>query len=191
MSANLTKELVQWILINANQFEWSLQGFGMLRLYLPKGSRLHIWDKRHAVENVSQIHTHPWGFRSTVIVGCVYNTRFLREPASFYRLKERKILCGEGGGLLGDTVEVGLKMLKLEAYNSGDSYEQESDEIHMSMPQDGTVTIINRTFKEDRDHASVFWPAAEEFVSAEPRRATSEEVESITKYSLATYFNYP
>ena len=80
-------------------------------------------------------------------------------------------------------------MLKMEIYNAGDSYEQESDEIHLSMPDDGTVTIINRTFKDDVDHASVFWRMDENFVSAEPRDATRDEVSAITQHSLRTWFN--
>lgn len=184
------KKIVRGILHTANEFEWSLQGFGMLRLYLPNGARLHVWDKRYAVENVSLIHTHPWGFKSTIIAGEVFNTRFARtNSASPYKFYEQKLLCGEGGGLCDEPKVVYLKMLKLERYNAGDSYEQESDEIHMSMPLDGSVTIISRTFKEDRDHASVFWNPGYGFVSAEPRIATQEEVRAITQYSLEKFFN--
>jgi hypothetical protein len=188
---NYTKEVVRGILHTASEFEWSLQGFGMLRLYLPNGFRLHVWDKRFAVENVSLVHTHPWGFKSTIIAGTVYNTRLAREEASPYRFYEQKILCGEGGGLREEPKEVGLKLMSYETYREGQSYEQESDEIHISIPVDGSVTIIERTFKEDRDHASVFWNVGERFVSAEPREARKYEVEAITGYALKTFFNQP
>jgi hypothetical protein len=40
----LIRELVKRILTNAHNFEWSIQGFGMLRLYLENSSH-EIWSR--------------------------------------------------------------------------------------------------------------------------------------------------
>ncbi len=73
MTENVTQSLALKLLetsaVRPEAFEWSLQGFGMLRLYLSKEVRLHVWDDRYAVKNVTTIHTHPWHFRSTVLFG--------------------------------------------------------------------------------------------------------------------------
>src|SRR5579859_3298084 len=55
---------------------------------------------------------------------------------------------------------------------TGQTYHQEKDEIHESLPFDGTVTLVTRTFTADRDHARVFWRGTGDFVTAEPRAAT-------------------
>lgn len=183
-----TKDVIRGILHNALEFEWTLQGFGMLRLYMPNGARLHIWSKRHAVPDVTLIHTHPWSFRSTVIAGAMYNMRFVRVD-SIRTHYEQKILCGNGGGLREEPRRVGLKELRPEFYHDGDSYEQHHDEIHASYPMTGTVTVINREFKDDPDHSFVFWPQGKQFISAEPRVATKEQVTEITQQSLRRWFN--
>src|SRR5687768_1551320 len=168
----------------------------MLRLYMPNGARLHVWSDRHVTPDVSLIHTHPWGFKSTVIAGSLKNVRFNRIPGDtcpgfdaldvFY---EQKIKCGEGGGLRDKPTLVQLGRDYIEMYAEGESYEQTSDEIHMSIPLDGTVTVINRTFNDDVDHASVFWRVFSEFVSAEPKVATKKQVVDITRNSLDKWFN--
>jgi hypothetical protein len=40
--------------------QWTVQGLGMLRTYLPDNARLHIWNPALKFEEVSEHHTHPW-----------------------------------------------------------------------------------------------------------------------------------
>jgi hypothetical protein len=56
-------------------------------------------------------------------------------------------------------------------------------------PNPGTVTIVERRFKADTEHAFVFYPRNEKWVSAEPRPATPEEVITITQIALRRWFN--
>lgn len=183
-----TKDVVRGILHNAVEYEWTLQGFGMLRLYLPNDVRMHVWSHRHVVKDVTLIHTHPWAFKSTVIAGAMYNIRYLRD-ASLRTHYEQQIRCGEGGGLRGEPNLIGLRELRPEFYHDGDSYEQSSEEIHASYPMTGTVTVIHRTFNDDPDHSYVFWQNGSRFVSAEPRIASDIEVREITQQSLRRWFN--
>lgn len=192
------KDLVRFVLEHADRFEWSLQGFGMLRTYLDEGKnlRLHAWDSRFKVEGVDELHTHPWNFHSDVIAGRVVNTRFERKMIGKGfaidgegPFREQEILCGPGGCATdAEPAIVALKPLSGEMYSEGDNYSQLAHEIHRSSPLDGTVTIVRREFLDDDDHAFVYIPVGEEWVSAEPRGATAPEVEAITRNALMTWF---
>lgn len=182
-------KLVESILEHPEGHEWSIQGLGMLRTYLAGPDlRLHIWDRRAGAEGASQMHTHPWHFDGYVVAGKVYNRRYV--PASIWDsgapFHRQRIFCGVGGGpeeeAPVDTVR--LYVPETEAIFAGQMYQQDADEIHVSEPEDGTVTLIHRHFREDRDHAYVFWPEGEEWVTAEPRVATPEEVRAICDGAL-------
>lgn len=78
---------------------------------------------------------------------------------------------------MGDSGPVYLSELSSVTYGLGCFYEQRARDIHASYPEDGTVTIISRHFHENTEHARVFYPIGTEWVSAEPRPATYEEVQ--------------
>jgi hypothetical protein len=86
-----------------------------------------------------------------------------------------------------EPVEVRLVPYNTETYGEGETYDEKAEEVHMSSPEDGTVTIVTRHFKEDRDHAWVYWQT-EEWNSAEPRPATDVEVADICSTSLQRWF---
>jgi hypothetical protein len=96
------------------------------------------------------------------------------------------IRCGEGGGLVGDPVPVILAEEPTETYREGEGYTQTASEIHRSVSENGTVTIIEREFKPDTEHAYVYFQG--EWGTAEPRTALPEEVEKITSNALKTWF---
>lgn len=75
-----TKLLVKAILEKARAYKWSIQGFGMLRLYLSAEVRLHVWDSRFRVPGVTDIHDHSWDFESEVAAGEVLQRRYLVVP---------------------------------------------------------------------------------------------------------------
>lgn len=194
VSRPYTKEDIAEILIDWEQREWSIQGLGMLRTYLDenKVSRLHVWSDDAKYEDASELHTHPWDMASVVMAGVLEQTRYVAfseqaagEPPTH---REQKILCGEGGGLCGGPQNVVLRQMHPEFYREGDLYRQYWWEIHRTRPKNGTVTIIVRDFTADPDHAFVYWPVGQEWVSAEPRPATPEEVERITQRSLELWF---
>lgn len=167
------------ILRNPLKFKgWSLQGFGMLRLYLTKDIRLHVWDVTKQVDNVSLIHDHPWDFRSLVVYGHIEN-KIYTSLANGGLYEYATIQCGPGGGARSETQEILLEQWKSQHLYAGQSYRQISNEIHASYPDSGTVTLVERYFKPDTEHARVFWPKGEKWVSAEPRPATAKEITSI------------
>jgi len=187
------------ILTRPLELEWSVQGLGMMRTYLPAGGaytnetqRLHIWDGSLAVFGATPLHTHPWNFISEVMFGEIRQHRAVIVTgedsviaSSPYR--RQKILCGEGGGVVDDPELVRLTTKPMEVYGVGESYSQEASEIHCSYPANSTVTVITREFLEDVDHAYVFIPPCAEFVSAEPRPATRAEILFITRRVLHAY----
>lgn len=175
--------------------QWQLQGLGMLRLYLTKSIRLHVWDNHYEVPNVSNMHDHPWDFVSHVIAGRVIQQRcrVLETPLDQHNLPHetfmcQKLLCGPGGGLKDEPFEVELWRAGEEQYGPGQQYRQAHAEIHVSQPIRGTVTIVNRRVVTDGEHARVFWPKGEQWVSAEPRPATTEEVDDICEHALQAWF---
>ena len=177
--------LVRSILFHCHMYQWTIQGLGMLRMYLSKDVRLHIWHSSAVVEGVSDMHTHPWDFESQVVVGRI--TDFLYQPALEWRgdsYHKQSILCGEGGGLMGDPEAVNLCQARQSIFNPGMSYWRVNDQIHRTEFINGTVTLVKRTFHEDVDHAFVYWPVGKKWVDAEPRIATGDEVAEITASAL-------
>jgi hypothetical protein len=186
--------LVRQILERASVYEWSLQGFGMFRLYLSKATRLHVWDSRFAVPNVTTIHTHPWDFKSTVLCGeitdCTYDVVMPTSDKSPTHCKQ-SIVCGPGGGMTPDSPEevrlIAVKQKRIKAEDSGGNgrYTLRANEVHDSVYTDGTITIIDRVFLPDTEHALVFYPFGQKWVSAEPRAATQHEVKAMAEVALS------
>lgn len=185
------KSIARAILTEALAFKWSLQGFGMLRLHLPNDVRLHVWDSRYRAPNASMVHDHlQWGLHSTVIAGVLRNQRYVEtssddgEPYNVVTLKP-----GYGFYFKNEPSLTWLRALPQEAYGEGQSYTQTPSEIHESIPEDGTVTLMKKTPTED-ESARVFWRAGTEWGSAEPRPATPQEVADITARALERWFNH-
>lgn len=191
--------LASAILHHANNFEWSLQGMGFIRLHLVGNCRLHVWDKRYRVPGVSMIHDHlQWALNSTVLSGELVNRK--------YRVIPRYIKVWEGGPeqrgkpFMFATIKPGagcyFKTEPTEVFlepemfpervATGHFYRQAPDVIHETDAMDGTVTIIRKEPTPD-DSARVFWPAGTEWGSAEPRRATPDEVASIVAVALSRW----
>jgi hypothetical protein len=184
--SDLTSLAIRQILEKPLGHDWSLQGMGMFRLYLSKEVRLHVWDMRFSVERVSTLHTHPWGFVSHVLSGCILDRTFRkedpsREPITHY---EQQIVCGPGGGVSAEKQPVHLSLVSEHVYKEGNTYSHEASDVHESVPKSGTVTVIERSFKSDTEHAMVYFRTGREWVSAEPRRAEPHEVEAMARMAL-------
>lgn len=206
MSFETTRLLVKSILENADRFDWSIQGFGMLRTYLSKEVRLHIWNPAFVVPNVSTIHDHPWDFESLVVCGELSNSRYVvLKPSGHGNLLVEdppalgeyawspmthhvaKIQCGPGGGFC-ENVNFEERCLVTyipQRIAAGYRYTQKAIDVHETNAVAGTVTIVTRKFKEDTEHARVFFPLGTDWVSAEPRRATPAERASFVQPALA------
>jgi len=177
---NHTAVFVRHILENARRFEWSLQGLGMLRLYLTPETRLHVWSRKHRVSGVTEIHDHPWGFTSHIVSGRIVNYIYREFCGTSY--VKQKIECGPGGVATGKPETTDLHLLSGAGYGPGESYKQKAPEIHETIFSDGAVSLIEKVGQGD--YAHVFYLADKPFVSAEPRKATEQEVIEITRNAL-------
>lgn len=185
---SVQKDLVKAILTSPHELEWQVQGLGMLRTYLSEERRLHIWDERLKFEGASEMHTHPWNFRSYVVAGVVHNFKYCHSGNALgEEYNRQKIHCGVGGGLVGEPEKVHLISLPPERYVENETYKELAEEIHISIPADGTVTIVKREFLDDVDHAYVFWKEGA-WGTAEPREATKNEITNVCGYALQTWF---
>lgn len=182
------RAMAKQILQRAHFFEWSLQGLGMLRLHLSSNVRLHVWDLRHRFPGASPIHDHlQWGLHSTILSGHLKNRLFQEEPevgshAAPYLYQTMR--AGYGCKALHEPRRIFLKAIQEGYYSVGEHYSQRPSQIHETLPDNGTVTIMRKTPAGDTESARVFWPMGEVWGSAEPRQATPIEVAEITQYAL-------
>lgn len=183
------ESVIDAILADPFDREWSIQGFGMLRTYLDiyEVHRLHIWDVDAAVPDVSVIHDHPWDFDSRIYRGAVTNQRYLLDAVGGEIVQTSRIKTGEGGGLIGTPArEAMLGAFAPEVYGPGDCYHMDAPELHESIPTRGAVTVISRKFHTNREDqfATVCWRTGD-WVSAEPRPATRAEIEHFVALAKA------
>lgn len=182
------KNLVRYLLKNRQALpekDWTMQGFGFLRLRINESTRLHIWDSRLRQPGVSDIHDHTqWAFESQVISGCVVNLRYtIGEQGLPHNMGV--LNCGVGGGMVaGSQKSVNLVPGVPELYLPGFTYRQEPDEIHRTMPADGTVTLITQE-RRDVETARVFWPVGGQWGDAIPRQAERNEVADVGGFALS------
>lgn len=179
------RSLTKHILENRHGFQWSLQGLGMLRCSLPSNHRLHVWYPAFAWVKDAILHTHPWSFKSGIISGTILNTRFKaqeRDELWCETWKGMTIKCGPGGCAMSEAETYHLLRMPTEVWCAGSHYEQAADEIHLSQPTDGTVSIIERL--NDTEIAKVFWPVGKSWDSAEPRPPTREELDEACEFAL-------
>lgn len=184
--SQITAALVRSVLEKHRSYEWTVQGFGFVRTKLGSVGRIHVWDSRLATPCVSDVHTHPWPLRSTVISGELVNVRFAVRDSGLLYLRS-KIKTGEGGGLVGGAESVLLKPFAPEFYALGQSYEQDPGEIHRTIARDGTVTLLERPQGPPLEEADVFWPAGVLWVSAEPKPADRDLLKQVIDYALLAW----
>jgi hypothetical protein len=192
---NTLRSLVKLVIEGSHHDQWTLQGLGMFRLYLSETDRLHVWNEEFSFPGASTIHDHPWDFDSLIIAGRLWN-RLYKLPSKegepdFYSnnrmpFRHAIIKCGTGGSLVGEEgLPVELWECSPSGYFPGDRYSQNAEEVHETHTLPGTVTIVRRRFRKDRDrdHANVFWRKGE-WGSAEPRQATENEVKTMKVSAL-------
>lgn len=170
------------VLAKPDRYEWTLQGFGMLRTYVTKELRLHVWDERYRAPGVSDIHDHPWHFESLVLSGRIVNHRFYVIRQGVPTHYEGTIVCGPSTDVKTATIEGEIQLFaaRPEEWGPGQLYTQRSEEVHRSEYDDGTVTLVRRAWTDrDPDHAKVYWRLGSTWISGHPRRATRGEVEKI------------
>ena len=84
----MKKETILDILKNPFNYEWEVQGLGMLRTYLNEDTRFQIWNKDLIVEDVTDVHTHPWDFISVILQGKITNHIYKEYPEQVNKYKK-------------------------------------------------------------------------------------------------------
>lgn len=187
---NIQSALVRSILEQWRSYTWTVQGFGFIRTKIADVGRIHVWDSRLATPLVSTMHTHPWPLHSTVISGELINQRFTvveKDGINILPYLHSRIKTGEGGGLHGSTNAVLLWASTPEFYRTGAGYDQEPEEIHRTIAQDGTVTLLERPQGPPLEEADVYWPHGTCWISAEPKPAEPWQLEQTIQYALARW----
>jgi hypothetical protein len=185
VKADMAHRIACAALANPLQFEWSLQGFGMLRLHITPNLRLHIWDHRYAVPDVSMIHDHlQWGLESQVVAGQLTNHRYVEDLKAGDPYMYVTIKAGYNAFMKDEPYPTRLRKCDPEVYRPGESYSQEPSEIHYTEALPGTVTLMVKHPTEDADSARVFWLPFHKWVDAIPRKATAEEVLAFVETAL-------
>lgn len=180
--------LVRSILERWESYDWTVQGFGFLRTKIAMVGRIHVWDSRLATDLVSTIHSHPWPLRSTIISGELINCRFtVGGEFADQPYMRSKIATGEGGGLIGEPEPVKIVADTPELYTAGKTYTQTPGEVHRTIAQDGTVTLLERPQGPPLEEAYTFWPAGTEWVSAEPKKLEKWRIEPVIHYALSRW----
>lgn len=170
------RKLLSDLIINPHH-NWQLQGMGMFRLYLAKEWRLHVWDNTFKTPNVTMLHNHPWDFESHIVCGRITNVVYQKKENLLPTHDERTIVCGPGGGECEKpATPVSLRLIRSDDYYAGEVYGEKASDIHETIYENGTITLVKRTFKEDTEHALVYPLHGKPWVSAEPRKAEPWEV---------------
>lgn len=189
--------LARLILTRAMAFDWTVQGMGMMVCRPDPTTRIHIWDSRLRVPNVSMVHDHlQWSLSSMIVAGRLINQRYeqtyqtLTKDGGWQAFQYRTLRAGQGCHFVDEgPVPVMLRAFPEEHYEPGNVYFQEAAEIHETKAEDGTVTVMTK-FPSDVDLARVFWPKDKEWVSAEPRPATMQEVIETTRFALHRWMDW-
>lgn len=170
------------ILEKAKHYEWSVQGFGMLRLYIRNIGRLHIWDSRLEYPGVSKIHNHSWDLRSTIVFGELTNTVF-GEHSRGVLFSGKRLVTGYQTRDVQALPDTKLAIIDQQTFTPGDAYAQAASKIHRSDAVDGTVTLMERN-EDENGQADVYWLHGTEWGTAKPREATVAEIEMVTQSVL-------
>jgi hypothetical protein len=187
MNFQISRELVKHLLNTRDRIEWSIQGLGMLRCYLSqdRSIRLHIWDDRYKTDKVSPLHDHPWDFESVIVSGALINAKYIKTYGVGQDYQHTRIVCGPGGCQVDKVNSVKLKCLEKTVYGPGEIYRQQKSDIHDTLPERGTITIITKFDSQD-DYANIYWKEGQ-WISAEPRPATFLEINEICEYALKKF----
>lgn len=183
-------ELIDDVLSNCNRYKWEIHGFGMLRTYINENTRLQIWHNDYTVEQVTDIHTHPWDFTSTIMQGYVKNIIYEEHELNDTDIDDIYdrclILTGEHAYVKEKTKVKLVKKTQL-MYTKGDTYKHKKDIPHRISFCDGTITVLT---KENMNPDSLAYSYVEntlEWVSAAPRLATDNEIQEFIKKALERY----
>ena len=177
-------EIVKKVMENPFDYEWELQGFGMLRTYIDKDTRLQIWLKEFIVPNVTDVHTHPWDFESFIYQGHITNFVFRESshdgpPYVGAEAYDRCLILTGENAYVHERNKVFLKIHGIYNFTKDDNYFHHKDIPHRINFKDGTITILTKSnIQEDNLAYSYVKGVGNDWVSAAPRPAPKEEIQT-------------
>ncbi len=206
-----TRALVKTILQRAEHYSWEVPANGRLTLVLePNVAVINVFHSKYRVPGTTAIHSHTVDFRSDIIGGVMQQNRYQRVIADAGHGPAPRVIADTGRGheprryweqeltldgkLKRDPIECDLTEGAIETYAAGEFYEITADEIHQSVPEDGTVTLITRQHKTSPTSVSTFWPWAPLAAGARPsdkiipKEAGDEVVKDVISVALEKWF---
>lgn len=202
------------ILKNPLNYKWEVQGLGMLRTYLDDNTRFQIWNKDLIVEDVTDVHTHPWDFISVILQGKITNHIYkeLAEPVDKSKKYFRCLITTGEDAYVKEKQEVYLSKLGKYPYYKGTFYVHKKHIPHKIKFKDGTITVLNKINKngecvyekyvkytdnhiivlgQDKksSEAYTYVKDGKEWVSAMPRPAKEHEIYDTIKKAWECYNN--
>jgi hypothetical protein len=197
--ASATRALVEAILQRAENYTWEVPANGRLTLVLePNVTVVNVFESKYRQLGTTAIHSHTVGFRSEIVGGVMRQHRYRRRiVASKEDLVARSYWEQEltlDGKLSGEPSECCLAEQPIEVYAAGEYYEIAANEIHQSVPEDGTVTLVTRQYLTNPRCVSTFWPYTPLAPGAKPsgkiipQPAASEVIADVISCALSTWF---
>ena len=214
-----TRALVKAILRHAEHYSWEVPANGRLTLVLePNVAVINVFHSKYRQPGTTAIHSHTVDFRSDIVGGVMRQYRYLRvtDAGEFGSAPLKNTDAGHGSappkngsaprryweqeltldGKLsrGGPMDCYLEETEIETYAAGEFYEITADEIHQSVPEDGTVTLITRQHKTEPSSVSTFWPWAPLAAGARPsdkiipKEAEDEVVRDVMSVALKRWF---
>lgn len=180
----MKKKQVQAILEQPLERLWTVQGFGKMSTNVTTNARLHIWDRVLLNPRVPAIHSHSWDFSSFVLAGRMRNLRLLEAGGEPFN----KLLVASAGGIVGERVQAFLVESPIEVYDEGSQYKQDAEEIHGSLPEDGTITLVEWHYGPPARNMKVYWRGRSPWIDAKASQATEAEILNVTRNALAVWF---
>jgi hypothetical protein len=181
----MDKKYARKILETALERQWSVLGFGKMGTNVSSNAKLHIWDRTLLNPRIPAVHSHSFNLKSFVLAGKVRNMRLLEVEKGE---EWNKINVSTAGKPTSDPCKAFLAERVPEVYMEGERYGQSADEVHLSSPDDGTVTLVEWEFCPFPRHMNVYWRGKSPWTDAKPRRATEDEIKSVSKNALEVWF---
>jgi hypothetical protein len=185
---NPMRDLIKSVLRESSKYDWTAQGFGMIRCYLDKAHdwRVNVWTEEFRVKGVSDIHNHPWHFQSWIIAGSLTNEIYYPSGDGHIRLQRVEFTPGIDSDLKIQQHETRWYKVKLATHYDGATYKQNKDEIHRTSPSDLCVTL-NYRVREGEDRASSFIKPSSAWVDAKPYQIDGKTAACICDKALRLF----
>ncbi len=174
------KKLVERIIKTVDVGDITVHGLGMARIHITPKIRIHLWHPEFQEPGVTELHTHPWDLRSTIIAGS-FTEEVWQQATYGYPFQEYIVGCGVGGGGVRKGCVSLLQRTEVTYRGAGDRYHREASTIHrVLLSKTGAITLMYKGEK-DTGVASVFSKCETPFGDARQRPAEVKDARTLIK----------